>query len=175
MRGVIIYKGKYGATKQYAEWLGEELRLEVWSAEEITADSLNGYDYFLIGSSVYIGKLQVKKWLHKNLRYLSGKKIFFFQVAGTAPQDKEKRQAYNEACIPKEIMGNCGFYFLPGRTIISKLSWMDRFMVKMGARLIKDPEAKKTMLTDHDDVKKEWLSELIAAVKNYTNLTVRSN
>ena len=29
MKGIIIYKGKYGATAQYAQWLGEELNFPV--------------------------------------------------------------------------------------------------------------------------------------------------
>ena len=29
MKGIIIYKGKYGATRQYADWLGKELNLQI--------------------------------------------------------------------------------------------------------------------------------------------------
>jgi len=170
MNGVIIYKGRYGATQQYAEWLGAALKLEVWPADGINKDSLAGYDYFLIGSSVYIGKLEIKKWLAKNHSFLKAKKIFFFQVAGTPPEEKEKRQAYNESCIPKEITTHCEFYFLPGRMIMQKLSWKDRFMLKMGARLTKNQDDKKAMLTDYNDVTKEKLNELIEAVEKYTGV-----
>lgn len=170
MRGVIIFKGRYGATQQYAGWLGAALKLEVWPAGKVKKDSLGGYDYFLIGSSVYIGKLEIKKWLAKNLSCLKAKKIFFFQVAGTPPEEKEKRQAYNESCIPKEITTHCEFYFLPGRMIMQKLSWKDRFMLKMGARLTKNQTEKKAMLTDYDDVIKENLNGLIEAVEKYTGM-----
>lgn len=167
MKGIIIYKGRYGATQQYAEWLGTALRMEVWPASKVNTDSLAGYDYFLIGSSVYIGKLEIKKWLKKNLPCFAGKKIFLFQVAGTPPGEKEKRQSYNEASIPKEITGNCDFYYLPGRMMMQKLSWKDRFMLKMGARLTRDPAEKKAMLTDYDGVARENLNGLIAAVEKY--------
>ena len=29
MKGLIIFKGKYGATRQYAGWIGDELQLPV--------------------------------------------------------------------------------------------------------------------------------------------------
>lgn len=172
MKGIIIYKGRYGATQQYAEWLGAALNLETKPAAAINDESLAGYDYLIIGASVYIGKLEIKKWLKKNQAYLAGKKIFVFQVAGTPPVEKEKRESYNNGSIPEGIMENCEFYFLPGRMNIRKLSWIDRFMLKMGARLTKDPARKKAMLTDYDNVAKEHLKNIISAVKKYTGIRV---
>ena len=61
MKGVIVYKGKYGATRQYAEWLGAELKLAVQQAEDLTKEKLSLFDYIIMGSSVYVGKLLMKK------------------------------------------------------------------------------------------------------------------
>ena len=167
MKGIIIYKVKYGATKQYAEWLGTALGLRVIPANGISGPVLREYDYLLLGTSVYIGRLQVKKWLAKNVPFLAGRKVFFFQVAGTPPEVKEKRQLYNDDGVPKELAGNFEYYFLPGRLIMENLSWKDRWMLKMGAWLTKDPVEKKTMMTNHDDVKKENLAEIIAGVNAF--------
>lgn len=165
MKAVIIYKGKYGATRQYSVWLGHELGLPVRNASVINGDQLVSYDTLLIGTSVYIGKLQVGKWMRKNLDYLRDKKIVVFQVAGSPPEETEKRQAYNAASIPVEIINNCQFYFLPGRLNIKNLSWKDRFMLKMGARLAKNKEDRKTMLTDYDHVSKEHLDDLVSSIR----------
>lgn len=40
-RGVVVYESKYGATRQYAEWLGDKLKLPVIMGAEIKADQLN--------------------------------------------------------------------------------------------------------------------------------------
>jgi len=167
MNPVIIYKGKYGATGQYAKWLGEEFKLAVADTETIGGDDLNLFDTLIIGSSVYIGKLQIKKWLKDNQRFLTNKKIFFFQVAATPPQQKEKRQVYNEAGIPKDLLGNCNFYFLHGRLNFKKLSWLDKLLLRAGAFMVKDPMEKKGMLTDYDNVIKENLNEMIGDLKKY--------
>jgi menaquinone-dependent protoporphyrinogen IX oxidase len=80
MKGLVIYKGRYGATKQYAMWIGQELELAVASADRFPQGYLNDYDFVIIGSSVYIGKLEIAKWLKKNFNTLASKKLFFFQV-----------------------------------------------------------------------------------------------
>ena len=170
MKGLVIYKGKYGTTKQYAMWIGQELQLSVASADRFPIDELPKYDYFILGSSVYIGQLEIKKWVKKNLRILQNKKIFFFQVAGSPPEQIEKRESYNTASLSPDILKKFQFYYLPGRMIMRNLSAWDRFMLKMGARLTKDPIEKKNMLTDFNDVKKENIDPLVKAVRDFTNI-----
>ena len=171
MKGLVIYKGKYGATKQYAMWIGQELQLPVASADRFPVDELPKYDYFILGSSVYIGKLEIKNWLKKNFDALQNKKIFFFQVAASPTEQIEKRESYNKASLPATILEKIQFYYLPGRMIMRNLSAWDRFMLKMGARLTKDPVEKKTMLTDFDHVKKENTFPIIEAVRNFTEVS----
>lgn len=173
MKGIIIYQGKYGATRQYAEWLAEELNMPIRGALKSVDPNLS-CDFFVIGSSVYIGKLQVSKWLKTNEAILKGKKIFFFPVAATPPAHKEKLEAYIRFGVPDTIWDQCEFYFLHGRMIFNKLSWKDRLLLKMGSRLVKDPVEKKNMLTDFDDVKKENLSPLINAVKKFYATTAET-
>ncbi|HEU4859028.1 MAG TPA: flavodoxin domain-containing protein [Chitinophagaceae bacterium] len=170
MKGLVIYKGKYGATKQYAMWIGQELKLSVASADRFPLDELSKYDYFILGSSVYIGQLEIKNWLKKNFKILQNKKIFLFQVAASPTNQLEKRESYNKASLSADILRKIQFYYLPGRMIMRNLSAWDRFMLKMGARLTKDPVEKKKMLTDFNDVKKENIDLVVKAVQHFTNI-----
>ena len=170
MKGLVIYKGKYGATRQYAMWVGHELQLPVASADRFPVDELPKYDYFILGSSVYIGQLEIKSWLKKNFKVMQNKKIFFFQVAASPTEQIEKRESYNKASLPAEILQKIRFYYLPGRMIMRNLSAWDRFMLKMGAKLTKDPDDKKNMLTDFDHVKKENTFPIIEAVRIFTEM-----
>jgi len=170
MKGLVIYKGKYGATKQYAMWIGQELQLPVASADRFHTNELMKYDYFILGSSVYIGKLEIKDWLKKNFYVLQNKKIFFFQVAASPVEQIEKRQSYNKASLPPSILKNIEFYYLPGRMIMRNLSVWDRFMLKMGAKLVKDPMEKKAMLTDFDHVKKEKVIPIMEGVRTFLEM-----
>src|SRR6185295_5061094 len=113
MKGIIVYKGKYGATKQYADWLARELQLPVFSADNIRALQLREYDVILIGTSVYIGKLKIAAWIKENQSILDGKKLFLFLVSGTKPTEREKLDAYVRSGIPDNIRVTCKIYFLP--------------------------------------------------------------
>ena len=170
MKGLVIYKGKYGSTKQYAMWIGQELQLAVASADRFPVDQLPNYDYFILGSSVYIGQLEIRSWLKKNFSTLQNKKIFFFQVAASPPEQVEKRESYNNASLSSAMLKKIQFYYLPGRMIMRNLSAWDRFMLKMGARLTKDPAEKKKMLTDFNDVKQENIDTLVKSVRDFTNI-----
>ena len=170
MKGLVIYKGKYGATKQYALWIAQDLQLPVASADRFPVDELPKYDYFILGSSVYIGQLEIRNWLKKNFTVLQNKKIFFFQVAASPAEQIEKRESYNKASLSPTILKIIGFFYLPGRMIIRNLSAWDRFMLKMGARFTKDPVEKKTMLTDFDHVKKENVFPIIEGVRSFTKV-----
>src|SRR5437870_8013663 len=128
--------------------------LPVESAKNIGGKQLLSYDFFILGSSVYIGQLAMRKWMEKNLPYLKNEKLFVFEVAGAPVNDQVKRASFNRSG-PDGIMKHCQLYFLHGKMIRSELSWKDRFMLKMGARMAKDPADKKMMLTDYNDVKKE--------------------
>ncbi len=167
MKSIIIYKGKYGATAQYAQWLGEELNFPVHSADNSDQVNLREYDLFIIGTSVYIGKLQIGPWLKTNLPFMRNKKIILFLVAGTPAHQKEKLDGYIRSGIPEEIWQNCQSFYLPGKMIMGNLSWKDRLMLKMGAWLVKDPQESKRMLTDYNNVKKENITGIIAAAKKY--------
>jgi menaquinone-dependent protoporphyrinogen IX oxidase len=165
MKGLIVYKGKYGATRQYAEWLAEELRVPVEPADTVTAARLSDYDVILIGTSVYIGKLKIAAWIKENQSLLENKKIIFFLVSATKPTEKEKLDAYARSGIPEIIRKRSKIFYLPGRVILDKLSWSDRFLLEIGARLSKASNGKKNKPIDFDNVKKEHLAEIIGVAR----------
>src|SRR5262245_49531970 len=175
MKGIIIYKGRYGATQQYAEWLASAFNLPVVPASNTMAEQLEGYDFFVLGSSVYIGKLQLASWLKENLNILTGKKIFFFQVAGTPPNETIKLNEYRRQGTPLQLREQLEVYFLHGKMNVRGLSWKDRFMLRVGAFLTKDPVIKKEMLTDYNDVKKENLTPLIQRLQAYLTPVQQNN
>ena len=60
MNGLVLYRSRYGATKQYADWIGAELRLPVIDPERVDEQLLTTCDFLLIGTSVYLGELLLK-------------------------------------------------------------------------------------------------------------------
>ena len=159
MKSVIIHKGKYGATRQYAEWLGAALHLPLKTPEELQEADIKMYDFIIMGGSVYIGKLLIRHWIRRYADVLKNKKILLFVVCGSNnPKDREKIIKQN---IPEGLIDPVHIFFLPGRLIQSRLSWKDRFMLYAGAMLVKDPEAKQFMRQDRDNVKEENINAIV--------------
>jgi menaquinone-dependent protoporphyrinogen IX oxidase len=167
MKGIIVFKGKYGATQQYASWLAEELQLPVVNAEEITPDKLRVFDFVILAGSVYIGKWMLRDWLRANLNILRRKKIFAMIVCGTPASNKSEQTNLAKNNIPVVLHDQVETFFLPGRLVIRKLSWFDRFMLKMGARIQKDPTVRERMLCDVDNVSRENLDDAIRTINSY--------
>lgn len=168
-RGVVVYESKYGATRQYAEWLGDKLKLPVIMGAEIKADQLNSCDFLLIGTPVYTGKFRIKNWMKKNVKILINKKLFLFIVNATAPGEQAKRNQFIQDNVPAEIRQYSEVYFLPGRLIHKNLTFFDRLMLKMAEKTIKDPEKRKAIQSDLDGIKKDNLVPLIKAVNDFSD------
>jgi menaquinone-dependent protoporphyrinogen IX oxidase len=172
MKGAILYKGRYGATEQYSRWLSEELELPALDIDTVSAEMLAQYDFIIAGASVYIGKMQNRKWLSRYCERLKNKKLFLFVVCATPKTEREKLNTILQTNIPPVLLDKFDIYFLQGRMIMSRLSWIDRLMLKMGASLEKDPKTKKAMLQDFDAVKKENIYSLLDAVNAYRKTPV---
>jgi menaquinone-dependent protoporphyrinogen IX oxidase len=167
MESIIVYCSKYGATKQYAEWLSLKMGILLAEASEITPIQLNKYDCIIIGSPVYIGKLSISQWLKKNLSSLINKKIFLFAVCGTDPKEKDKIQGFIDASVPSEIKNQCEVYFLRGRIVYKELNFWHKLLVRMGASIAKTPE-EKAMLHGFDLVDEKNIGPLVNSYERYS-------
>lgn len=167
MKSMIVYKGKYGATEQYAKWLAGELQWPVADAEDIDVSALEEGSLLIMGSSVYIGKLQLAKWLRNNERQLEGLQLVLFVVSGTPLNETTKLFSYVKNSLSPALFKRCRIFFLPGRMIYDRLSRRDRFMLRIGA-LFAGREAGAKMLAGYDDVKKEHLGDLFSYLDTIT-------
>ena len=172
MKGVVVFKGKYGATAQYATWLGDTLHIPVYENDELGKIKLNEFDYVIAGSSVYIGKLLLGKWINAHEKILSGKKLFMFVVCATPSTEETELNTLMKNNINPGLLKIMKVFFLRGRMIKSRLSFMDRFALRMGASLQKNKSDKEKMLTDFDDVQQENLKEILDAIKAETLVAV---
>ncbi len=165
MKGIIVYKGKYGATLQYAIWLGAELNLQILKTDYADAQKIAAADYVIIGTSVYIGKLQAASWLKRNEEILKNKKLVFFVVAGTPPDETAKLNAYFTQGVPEALRRNVTCHFLPGSLQFSCLSLMDKILLRMGARLAA-MRGEKIDQRDYNGVSKEKLIPVLKEARS---------
>ena len=100
MNAIVVYKTKYGSTKQYAEWISEELECEAVDAKNIKADDLVKYDTIVYGGGLYAEVINGVSLITKNIDKLSDKKIIVY-TTGITPSDV--REYYDGEVIEKNF------------------------------------------------------------------------
>ena len=155
-KGIIVQKGKYNATQQYANWIGQDLDLPIFSAGGLAGKKLAGREFVVICSAVYMGKLLVKGWLKKNLYALERRKIFLVVVCATPSSAKEKLAGVIRNSVPESLISQIETCFLPGRLVIKDLTLMDSLLLKIGSRLEKDPAKRQAMLNARHPITPLW-------------------
>lgn len=66
MKGIILYKSKYGATKKCAEWLSEETGFEIGEIAKVKASDIQEYDTVVIGGGIYASGVAGLDFLKNN-------------------------------------------------------------------------------------------------------------
>lgn len=168
MKGIIIYRSKYGATQQYADWIAEELKMDSAGFESVSSLMLESSEFLIICSPVYFGKVFMRDWIKQYSSILQNKKLFLVIVCATPSSEREKQQKILTDNIDSGILKASEAFFLPGRLILEKLSLRDRLTLKIGALFTKDPARKAAIKHDIDAVKKENVNALIKRIREYT-------
>ncbi|MFT3855935.1 MAG: flavodoxin domain-containing protein [Ilumatobacteraceae bacterium] len=157
-RGAVICKSKYGATRQYAEWLGDKLKLPVFDPDTEFV-RLMSYDYLLIGSSVYGGKLLISPWLDNHKQELKDKNIFFFVVSAVGADETDEQTKIIRNNLPPGLADHRRVYFLPGRLLLHRLTWKDRLALRLGVM-----RSANKMRLEEDGVDIRFLAEILQDV-----------
>ena len=63
---IVVYKSKYGYTKQYAQWIAQELEAPVFEASQVKPGQLASYDMVVYGGGLYAGGINGISLVKKN-------------------------------------------------------------------------------------------------------------
>ena len=174
MNTIVIYKSKYGSTKQYAEWIKEELCCDIAEAKSVTPDDLLKYDNIIYGGGLYAEIINGVHLLTKNFDKLKDKKIAIF-TTGITPLDC--RDYYDNEVLEKNFKSgvpeNVKVFNFLGKMILDELTPVHRAALKtlkkiMSAR--KNPTELELLLielcdADGDFSNREDIKELIKYIK----------
>jgi menaquinone-dependent protoporphyrinogen IX oxidase len=160
MKGVIVYASNYGATEQYAKWLGEALGFEAVPVGR--GIELEGLDTVIFGTSVRVGKFGIAPWIKKNRAALGEKRLALFSTSGLPKESPELVKIY-EASFDEATRSVLPYFPLDGRKKMAEMSWLDRNMIKLGSKMIgkKNPAEGARMLQDFDRVDKAAIEPIL--------------
>ena len=73
MSGIILYKSKYGATKQYADWIAEITGFPCIKTDDADIKTLSDYDVIILGGGIYASGIAGLSFLKNNIDKLKDK------------------------------------------------------------------------------------------------------
>ncbi len=142
MKTLIVHSGKHGCTAKCATKIGELLNHDysIIPVEQCSDRALISYDSIIIGSSIYMGKIDKKclAFCLSNLEEITRKKLGLF-ICGM-----NQHQAENivDSCFPASLTQATRLKgFFGGEVDFNKLNVINGLMVK--AVLKKDERFKK--------------------------------
>lgn len=86
----VIFKTKYGHTKQYAEWISEELKCDLFEQSEISGEKMLEYDTIVYGGGLYASGILGIELITKNFSNINSKNIVVFTVGLADPDIKSQ-------------------------------------------------------------------------------------
>lgn len=155
VKGIILYKSKYGATKKYADWIAQETGFACSEITNVKVADVMEYDIVVIGGGIYASGVAGLSFLKKHINSLEGKKIIVF-CDGASPYEEK---AFNE--IRKHNMKGklekIPFFYCRGGWGMDSMTFMDKNLCKLLRKAVakKDPSEYEV-----------WEAALMAAGEN---------
>ena len=145
---LVIYYSKYGHTKQYAQWLAEDLNADICTGKDLKSNMLNNYSTVLFGSSLYAGTNKAAQLLVKHFEHIKDKKVVLF-TCGLADVSKESGIAFINKTLDKvitpEIRSKIKIFHVRGGVDYDHLSFLHKIMMKLPySQIRKKPESEWT-------------------------------
>ena len=173
MNAIVVYKTKYGSTKNYAEWIGEALDCKVAEAKEVTIEELEQYDAIIYGGGLYAEVINGVSLITKNIDRLKNKKIAVY-TTGITPLDC--RDYYDKLVVEKNFKNGVPaciqLFNFTGKMILDELSAVHRTALKtlkkiMGSK--KEPTEMEKLLielcdADGDFSDRSQVADLVAYI-----------
>lgn len=174
MKTLVIYKSKYGSTKQYAQWIAEELGCEAVDAKSVKPSDLEKYDNIVYGGGLYAETINGVSLITKNIDTLRDKRIAVY-TTGLTPTDC--RDYYDKLIIERNfkfgVPQNVKVFNFVGKMIVSELSVVHRTAINMLKKMMsakENPTDMERLLVelcdkDGDFTERAAISDLVAYIR----------
>lgn len=142
----VVYKSKYGSTKRYANWIAEDVKGDIFKANNIDVKKLLSYDTIVYCGGLYAGGILGFSLIKKNYEKLKDKKLIVVAVGATTKKEEAAKEVA-EKNIQPQMLKNIRFYLLRGALNYKKMKFFDKFLMFL---LVKSIKSKKAEDIDDD-------------------------
>jgi len=128
IKTLVLYKSKYGSTKQYAGWIAAELSADLFEASEFKTGSWEEYSTIVYCGGLYASSISGVRIIVKNQEKLGDKKIVVVACGLSHPNDEKAVERVENGLFRKlsqTIQKDVKLFFLRGGITYSKLRFFD--------------------------------------------------
>lgn len=166
MNTIIVYQSSTGFTRQYAQWLSEDLGCDVIDNKKLKPNTLAQYDRVIFGGWIMGGMISGLDAIRKN----NPKNLIVFAVGISKPED----ETVDSLCTQNHLE-NTPLYYFPGGLHYDKLGFMKKTMLKMVKKSISGKENKtpkeeymeKVLCVNSDYSDRKYIAPLVNSLKTY--------
>lgn len=173
-RTVVIYKGKYGATQQYARWIADELQCDMMDADHFLRKDFEKYDNIIYGGALQAGGIKGFDLIKRNRMKLLTKKVVIFAV-GLNTDNKDNRIQVREINFDKMELAGMTLYYCKGAFDPARVKGMDKAIISMTLKML-EKKSRNTWTEDEiriyhdmtegaDYVDRKYIEPIVAEFK----------
>ena len=173
---VVIYESTTGFTKQYANWIAEELECAVLELRGISAKKLSEYETVIFGGWFHAGSVKGLKKIKELLRESTVKQLIVFATGAIPKEAAELIENAWKNNFTLEEMRQIPHFYMQGGLRYEKMTFGDKLMMKMFAAMMKNKkdktESEKVMEqalgSSYDNSSRAYIEPLVS----YVNTTL---
>ena len=177
MKIIIVYNGKTGFTKRYADWIAEELECSSLSYKNFSKKVIEENDIIIFGSRVHAGKIERLKKIKSQFINKSIQKLIIFACGATPVFEKNViDKIWVNNLSESEIKSIPHFYMQSGLNY-EGMGFLDRTIMKTVAKLMSKKQNKtneeagftQAVQSSYDISSKEYILPLVNCVNDIIN------
>lgn len=161
----IVYSSKCGHTKQYADWLKEEIDADVINVTSFAANRMVSYRLVIFACGVYGDKLSIMDFVKKNISAVPMQKTMVMAVSWYTNDSEEARQKLIADNYPDQFKhNNVPMYVINSGIDKKQISPADKVKLVAAKAMIDKKDGRSS-----DDI------NALAIIKGYADQTSKDN
>ena len=170
MKTAVIYTSQTGFTKQYAEWIAEDVQGDCMTVAEAEKKELSGYDAIVFGGWCFAGSIKKLDWFKKKAVQWADKKKVVYAV-GASPLENPELQEGLRKNFTDEEWAQISVFYCPGGLCYEKMSGVSRVMMKMFVRMLaknkseKEQAMAKMLSKSYDISDRKYIAPMVEYLK----------
>ena len=169
MKTVVIYESGTGFTKQYAQWISEELHCDCVKRKKISKKEILNYDRIIYGGWIFGGQIMGLK----EIREISSPFAVF--AVGCSPSNFEEVNNQIKIMNTVGLENQIPFFYLEGGLHFEKLGFIKKFILKAIKKVVNQKIEKtrqeefmaQNLATSFDHSDKTQIKELVDYCNNH--------